>query len=299
MGHAFLAEQRCLMKTVRLSWVDLNSGASQEDEFRIYRSTAPIDPDNLPAPLATLPPDTEVYDDGDAADGTNYYYAVGALKDGGEALSFIEITVGEVAPFEIVYFEMFDSHEFEVPEIAQSGDIAFVFVGAGAGVTDPSPAGWNILSWHTNGRTEGGVIWKVLNGTEGTEIIGDAGEFDHFVLGVVIVSGANTTTPIVDWSSDNHGGNSKAHFMNEVSVTSPNQMILAHACGGWGGAFTYTSIPAGLTELGQKRTIDGGLGGCVNCFAKYEGPTIGDYDGDFVNDTSLFYITHAIVIQSK
>jgi hypothetical protein len=74
------------MPTLRLSWRDRNSGDAEEEGFRVYRDTAPIDPDDLPVPLTTLPPGSEEYEDDSVAAATTYYYAVSAFRDDLEAV---------------------------------------------------------------------------------------------------------------------------------------------------------------------------------------------------------------------
>lgn len=76
------------MPTVRLTWTDPNSGAAQEDEFRVYRSTSPFDEDSLPSILATLAVDTVTYDDTTVLDGISYYYAVAAVKGANLRIAF-------------------------------------------------------------------------------------------------------------------------------------------------------------------------------------------------------------------
>lgn len=61
---------------VRLTWGDTNS---IEEGHRVYRSTSPIDPHALPAPLATLPAGSTEYVDSTAAPSTTYYYRVSAF----------------------------------------------------------------------------------------------------------------------------------------------------------------------------------------------------------------------------
>lgn len=61
---------------IKLSWIDQ---CSFEQGFRLYRSTSPIDPANLPAPYAVLPPDTEQYLDADLVYGETYYYRLGVF----------------------------------------------------------------------------------------------------------------------------------------------------------------------------------------------------------------------------
>lgn len=68
------------MATVQITWDDINDN---EDGFHIYRSTSPLDtanPENLPAPLASVAAGIGSYDDTTAAAGTTYYYAVAAYK---------------------------------------------------------------------------------------------------------------------------------------------------------------------------------------------------------------------------
>lgn len=85
------------MPTVRLTWTDLNSGPSQEDEFRVYRSTSSFDGGSLPSVMATLAADVELYDDATAANDTTYYYAVAAVKGSVLAISFLTVVVGSPA----------------------------------------------------------------------------------------------------------------------------------------------------------------------------------------------------------
>lgn len=70
--------------SVRLRWSDTNYG---EEGHYIYRSTSPMDPENLPTPIATLGPNVEEYVDATAAYGTTYYYRVGAFTQGGVYVS--------------------------------------------------------------------------------------------------------------------------------------------------------------------------------------------------------------------
>lgn len=65
---------------VVLFWADPNTGAVQEDEQRIYRSTSPMDPDALPSPLATVDPDVTIYADATIAPATTYFYRVSAVR---------------------------------------------------------------------------------------------------------------------------------------------------------------------------------------------------------------------------
>lgn len=79
---------------VRLTWGDTNS---IEEGHRVYRSTSPIDPHALPAPLATLPAGSTEYVDSTAAPSTTYYYRVSAFLLTLEQVA-TEVTVTTGAP---------------------------------------------------------------------------------------------------------------------------------------------------------------------------------------------------------
>jgi hypothetical protein len=85
-------------RTARLDWTDLNSGGAQEDEFRVYRSTASFDSSSLPAVLATVAADVVTYDDTTAVEGLTYFYGVAAVKGVAIALSsVVSVTIGFVS----------------------------------------------------------------------------------------------------------------------------------------------------------------------------------------------------------
>lgn len=64
---------------IKLTWKDVNV---MGNGFRVYRDSSPIDPDNLPEPIAVLPPVTGLppqdvsFADGDVIEGERYHYAV-------------------------------------------------------------------------------------------------------------------------------------------------------------------------------------------------------------------------------
>lgn len=64
--------------SVLLTWDDNNA---IKDGHRIYRSTSPMDPQNLPAPLAEVGPNVRKYVDRDVEPSTTYYYRVAVFHD--------------------------------------------------------------------------------------------------------------------------------------------------------------------------------------------------------------------------
>jgi len=64
---------------INLSWVDTNR---VEDGYRVYKSTSPMDPEvSMPAPIATLDPNSESYVDTDVVYGQTYYYIVSSFNN--------------------------------------------------------------------------------------------------------------------------------------------------------------------------------------------------------------------------
>lgn len=71
--------------SIRLTWSNVNAAIA--DGVRIYRSTSPINPNNLPTPLTTVAGSALQYDDTTAANGVFYYYRLGFFKGSDELLS--------------------------------------------------------------------------------------------------------------------------------------------------------------------------------------------------------------------
>lgn len=75
-----------------IRWKDSNLA---EDGHRLYKSTTPMDPQNLPVPYADLGPDIEAFQDGFVTPGETYYYRVGAFVGGVEMVSDELVLVAE------------------------------------------------------------------------------------------------------------------------------------------------------------------------------------------------------------
>ena len=75
---------------LRLVFEDKNQA---EDGHRVYRSASPMDPQALPAPIATLGANVTSYDDGDVVPGNTYYYRVSAFLNTGEERVSDEVVI--------------------------------------------------------------------------------------------------------------------------------------------------------------------------------------------------------------
>lgn len=77
---------------VVLQWRNFNH---TQDAVHVYRSGSPIDPSNLPAPLAELSSHEVEFLDGSVVEAETYYYFVSAVRGGEEVVS-IEIALEEI-----------------------------------------------------------------------------------------------------------------------------------------------------------------------------------------------------------
>lgn len=71
--------------SVRLSWGSQNAAIAES--VKVYRSATPMDPNALPAPLATLAGSAVTYDDDTIVRNTTAYYRVGIVRGTEEMLS--------------------------------------------------------------------------------------------------------------------------------------------------------------------------------------------------------------------
>lgn len=81
-------------KRVRLIWTDNNA---IESGHRVYRSDTPMDPNNLPEPLAELGPNVTEYVDEDITEDATYYYRVSAFSPFEEKVS-AEVSATTIVP---------------------------------------------------------------------------------------------------------------------------------------------------------------------------------------------------------
>lgn len=92
---------------IKLSWKDVNGFGNG---FRVYRSQQPIDPDNLPGPIATLapaagkPPQDLSWTDSDVIEGETYHYAVSTFFGDDEKITDEQVIIASPAPTEIGEF---------------------------------------------------------------------------------------------------------------------------------------------------------------------------------------------------
>lgn len=140
------------MAHIQLNWID---NSTTEECQKIYRSTSPIDPANLPAPLVAVAKNVTSYTDADIEPGTTYYYRVSSYTAGYVAVSDeIVVTSGGVKPV-------------APTEIGQSfgggiyiGDVTIDAGGASDGdyhIIMGKLESERILQWRTNNATASGT----------------------------------------------------------------------------------------------------------------------------------------------
>lgn len=89
-----------------------------EEGHYIYRSGSPMDPNDLPEPIAVLDADETEFEDGEVTPGETYYYRVAAFIDGGDVLRVseeLEIKAEEPDTVEAIFtFETESKVEYPV-----------------------------------------------------------------------------------------------------------------------------------------------------------------------------------------
>ena len=92
---------------IKLNWKDVNGLGNG---FRIYRDSSPIDPDNLPTPIAVLPPavgkppQDMSWTDSDVTEGETYHYAVATYFNDDWKITDSQTIIASPAPTEIGEF---------------------------------------------------------------------------------------------------------------------------------------------------------------------------------------------------
>lgn len=212
----------------RLSWNDENYGVQG---FNVYRDTQPLDPQNLPAPLASLGPAARDYEDATVVDQTTYYYMVTALVDGQEPAT---------ANFEILAEEPDEVPTYEVFEATGTGATGTI-----QQWTAPNTGLFTIEAYGAQGGgTVGGLGAKIVGTFDLTQ--GDVLEVGVGQHGVPLGSG--------NGSGDNNGSGGGGSFVRDA-----NGDPLVVAGGGGGGMDAGYSLRHGQATdtVGDGTTSDG------------------------------------------
>jgi len=162
----------------RLTWTDANAG---EDGIRIYRALAPIDPQNLPPPLAEVPVGVQVYEDKNLTAGNTYHYYVASFSGSvvGTGVAQQLTAVAELPRLLysadiVTYGTALGATVFsqKIPH-CKVGDLLVVFGARRAAFTSVT-AGWTDAGAPPNGSYAqwSFVYWKIADGTEpGTDFV--------------------------------------------------------------------------------------------------------------------------------
>lgn len=173
----------------RLTWVEENLS---EEGHRVYRSTSPMDPGNLPAPLVTLPPDVEEWEDGTVTPGVTYYYRVGAFIDGvvekvsDEFEVVAEAPEAPEIPFDYFAYWNFDQIVDNTLVIDQASGATHLSI-KGSPVVVPGPDNSGALEFNGSGQS--------LSAPSAVSVIPTLGDFtvSCFVNVPSGISGASST----------------------------------------------------------------------------------------------------------
>ena len=200
------------MSTLTIAWhgLDLNV-----DGYNIYRSDTPIDPNNLPSPIASVGPNIGSYDDNNINSGKIYYYRIGSIQGASEAIgkeqklfagTFIMVTASEDATARKVNFFSKEEWKYSFPRYkddtyntvfqscAINGKEKTIYIGAGYNNYDLTK-----LDFYGN------TLWKFKSQDQGN-IDGHSGKIFNVAIdnnGNIITGSNDDTVKKID-SNGNH-----------------------------------------------------------------------------------------------
>lgn len=264
----------------RLTWLDLN--ASEEGHY-IYRSTSPMDPQNLPTPIATLGPNVGLYDDGNIVEGLTYYYRVGAFSGSAVMVSDEVSAVAAIAAFDPASLftlgqmgAIFDPYDLSSLYQDTAGTIPVAVHGDPVGLMlDKSGNGFHLSQATAANRplyqTDGVLRWLLFDGvndflSRNAAFMYNAGQISAF-LGVsgpaqtdkrILTEGRSTTnTPMYCLQQSGLSGNNGK--LTSYIISDTGSALLSQ--GGVGVAFDNAPHIVGTTDQsGQlKYYVDGVL----------------------------------------
>ncbi len=268
------------VKDVHISWNDINL---IEKGYKVYRSNHPMDVQNMPESIGSLPRNSVEYIDKDQVVGDTLYYRVSAWIDGYEQISEeVEVLVsltargtGGIESVIVVDDTYYRIHEFTTVgnstfNVEVGGDISYLIVGGGGG----GSGGVSGDYWGSGG---GGaeVIWgsTTLNSNTYTITVGDGGLSATSAGGngqdgqISSAFGVTARAGYGGIGNRSTGGTSGTGFSGGIgtSTTSPNR-------GGGGGA--------GATKGGSNGGSIGGNGG--------DGMDVSNYITNLFGDNGWF-----------
>lgn len=267
----------------RLVWGDENYGVQG---FNVYRDVLPLDPEALPAPLASLGPSARSYEDETIVEGETYYYVVTALVDGQEpATANFEVLAEE--PDVVPTYEVYGAtgagrvgtiQTFTVPSSGLYRIVAYGAQGgkgsrSGVGGRGAKMSGWFDLvagqvleigvghQGNTVGNTEGpsggGASWVSLAG-EPLVVAGGGGGYG---VGTTTNFQATAHAHTETWGKNaQHSGTGSGASSGNGGVNGNGGAGASSRAAGGAGWFTDGG-PGSTAEGGGQALSAGGLGG--------------------------------------
>lgn len=214
---------------IKLNWQDNNLA---ESGVRVYRSLATIDPENLPTPLAELPPNSVEYFDESVTQGLEYFYRVSAFTEFAEKVSSeVSVTANAAirpAPFAAASTTAQSaSVSLNLPKGWAAGDLAVMLLN-NDNSTNPLPSGWTLGNLVTQGVLRHRFAWRILQ-------IGDSFTIPSSGLMSCLVFGfkAGTFDSIspVSLAASSVGSNSKPTIPAFSEVAEASYVLIAFAGG--------------------------------------------------------------------
>lgn len=237
------------MAKIRLTWQDK---LLLEDGVRIYRSTSPINPASLPAPLASVPVGRGVYEDKTVTAGQQYHYYVAPFSDStvGSGLA-VSVTATEEVPRFLYATQQVgldasagQTLTFPLPD-CKAGDLLVIF-GLRRSAFTSVPAGWTQGPTPANAGNSSAqwtfAMWKIATGTEGgTNVTLTQTNVTRLSVSVAVIRHDSKPLNVTALGTARFDGESDAQ---PYSFTNTNKPALVMSILSW-----FFQAPSGTTEV--------------------------------------------------
>lgn len=154
-----------------------------------------------------------------------------------------EATTGDVAT----------SHSQAIPAGHRAGDLLIAIAGQDAGGTAIAAAGWTAIGGGT-GAVSLYAFYKWATSSSEADFSASSGTNDNWCSTIVVVRGANATTPI-DVSTRTAHSSALSWQVGAVTTTVPKCLVL-YAWEVNGGGVTIPEDPNNVIELGKTAAVD-------------------------------------------
>lgn len=273
---------------IKLNWTDPNAA---ESGHKIYRSESPMDPENLPSPLAVIGANITEHIDESVVEDMTYFYRVSAYTPYKEEVSAEVSAVASVAvrpqPFAAAHTTAQSaSVSLNLPTGWAAGDLAVMIINSDS-ATNPLPSGWTSGVLVTRGSLRRRYAWRILQ-TGDSFTIPSAGLMSALVYG--FKAGTFDTVTPVSLATSSVGSSSKPSIPALTSIPAGSYILLAMVGGvSSSGIFPLTYPYADYPQPPMTQATTNRFAGAGVSNFTWSMASLKDFDGG--NEATANFVT--------